>query len=100
MEQGRIEAESGTESAALQASDWAATQFDAAPGAAGVWLDQRPRSASVWSGLRVVDAVRGGKPDRAEISHSTWRIGGRRIARQVGTDTAKATATRLSARSG
>src|SRR6476619_3784474 len=38
--------------AALQADDGAAAQFDAAPSASGVSMDQRPRPASVWPRLR------------------------------------------------
>ena len=60
-----------------------ATQFDAAPGASGVSLDQRPRPASVWPRLRLVDTARGGRSDRAEVQHSAWRVCGGRIARQV-----------------
>ena len=76
-----------------------APQFDAASGAAGVSLDQRPRSASVWSGFRLVDAVCSGRPDRAEIQHSAWRDGGGGVARQAGTDAAKTAATGLPTRS-
>src|SRR5205814_2458704 len=49
----RGEAGGGTESAALEAGHRAAAQFDAAPGATGVSLDQRPRSASIWAGFRL-----------------------------------------------
>jgi hypothetical protein len=60
MAESGIEARCGTECAALSVGDGAATQFDAAPGAAGVSLDQRSRSTSVWPGFRVADPVFGG----------------------------------------
>src|ERR1700722_1441053 len=100
MAQGGIRTWCGTESAAGQAGDGTATQFDAASGAAGVSLDQRSRSASVWSGFRLVDAVCSGRPDRAEIQHPAWRDGGWGVARQAGTDAAKTVATGLTTRSG
>src|SRR5271165_1987324 len=99
MAGGGVEAGCGTASAARQAGDGPATQFETTPGATGVSLDQWPRSASVWPGLRIVDPVGGGRADRAEIRHSAWHDGGWRTARQAGTDTAKAVATGLPARS-
>src|SRR5438105_10025917 len=63
------------------------------------WINGRdPRQYGL--DFRVVDAVCGGQPDRTAIQHSAWRVGGGRIARQVGTDAAKAAATGLSARPG
>src|ERR1700734_1990479 len=90
-------AASGTESAAREAGDGSATQFDATPGATGVSLGQWSRSAPVWPGLWIVGTVGGGRADRAQIRHSAWCDGGGRTARQVGTDTAKAAAARLPA---
>src|ERR1700733_8191 len=87
----------GTESAAREAGDGSATQFDATPGATGVSLGQWSRSAPVWPGLWIVGAVGGDRADRAQIRHSAWCDGGGRTARQVGTDTAKAAAARLPA---
>jgi hypothetical protein len=60
MAQGGIKAWRGTEGAAGQAGDGTATQLDAASGATGASLDQRPRSASAWSRFRV--AVCGSRP--------------------------------------
>src|SRR4051794_40565923 len=98
MAQGGVGARVGIGGAALDASNGTAAHADAAPGAAGVWLDQRPRPAPVWAGLRAVDAHRGGRPDRAQIGHQAGRDGDRRLARQARTDAAKAAATGLSAR--
>ena len=50
----------GLESARREAGDGSSTQFDATPGATGVSLDQWSRSAPVWPGLWIVDAVGGG----------------------------------------
>src|SRR5206468_3894723 len=87
----------GAAGATLETGDRTTAHADAAPGAAGVSLGQRSRSAPVWPGLRAVDARRGGRPDRAQIGHQARRDGSRRVARQAGTDTAKAAATGLSA---
>jgi transposase len=80
----RVNARCGTEGAARQTGDRAATQFDAGSGATGVSLDQRPRSAPVWLGFRIVDAVCGSRADRAEIRHSAWCVGSGRIAGKLG----------------
>ena len=73
-----------TESAAFQAGDGSATQFDTISGATGVSLDQWSRSASVWPGFRVVDAVGGSRPDRAEIRNSARRDGGGELLAKLG----------------
>jgi hypothetical protein len=48
----------------------------------------------------VVDTVCSGRPDPAEIRHSAWRDGGGGVARQAGTNAAKAAATGSPTRSG
>src|SRR3954470_21880434 len=73
MAQGGVDDRVGIGGAALDASNGTAAHADAAPGAAGVWLDQRPRPAPVWAGFRAVDAHRGGRPDRAQIGHQAGR---------------------------
>src|ERR1700750_883421 len=95
-----IAAGCGGEGAALQAGDRAATQFDAGSGATGVSLDQWPGPASVWSGFRIVDAICGRRPDRAETRRPAWRDRGGGIACQAGTDGAKGAAASVPARSG
>jgi hypothetical protein len=47
-----------------------------------------------------VDAVCSGQPDRVKIQHPAWRDDGGGVARQAGTDAAKAAATGLPTRSG
>src|SRR5207253_7403255 len=59
-----------------------------------------PISPAVWLGFRIMDAVYSGQPDRGETPGAAGRDGGWRTAREVGTDTAEAVATSLSARSG
>src|SRR4051794_27376159 len=92
MAQGGIDAGPGLGGATLDASNWAAAHADAASGAAGVSLDQRPRPAPVWPGFRAVDACRRGGPDRAQVGHQARRDGGGRVARQAGADAAEAAA--------
>src|ERR1700722_6545995 len=75
--------------AEIAAGTWAPTAFDAAAGAAGVPLDQRPGPATIWFGLRAVGTIGGLGPH-----------GDRRAARQTQSDAAEAVATRLSARPG
>src|SRR4029077_1559419 len=79
---------------------WAAAPPDTGAGTASVPLDQRQGPAPIRAGLRPVDAISGGGPDRAKVRHQIGPYGGRWTARQAPPDTTEAAATGISARSG
>src|SRR5437764_2591544 len=82
---------------ALQARPAGGPPPDTEAGTASVPLDQRQGPAPIRTGLRPVDTISGGGPDRAKVRHQIWRYGGWGAARQAQPDTAEPAATGISA---
>src|SRR5664279_3165226 len=99
MDHGGVDAECRAARPAIAAGAGTAAQPDATAGTAGVSLDQRQGPTPIRPGLRPVDTVGRGGVARAEVRHPAWPHGGRGTARQAESDTAKAAATGVSARS-